>query len=140
MKKKETVLLVENWRKFIKENSDEDENIFRSFEDPKKPVNNVLDSPSDTDESSDNENFYASREPGEPEEDNAIYDLNLIKFCRSMGIDCNKNSLIEFLKNQAADSNLNIHGEEHELMFLDHGYEVDTAHGEEGSIYGDEEH
>lgn len=112
MKKKETVLLVENWRKFIKENSDEDENIFRSFEEPKKPVTNVLDSPSNTDKSSDSENFYASREPDELEEDNAIYDLDLIKFCRRMGIDCDKQSLIKFIENQSYDSGVDIHGDE----------------------------
>ena len=127
MKKKETVLLVENWRKFIKENSDEDENIFRAFPKPKKPETNVLDIPGNSDGSRDNENFYASREPDELE-DNVIYDLDLIKFCRRMGIDCNKNSLIEFLKMQAFDSNLDSYGNE-----------VGTAYDEDGTMYNDEE-
>jgi len=111
MKKKETVLLIENWRKFIKENSDEDENIFRAFPKPKKPETNVLDIPGNSDGSRDNENFYASREPDELE-DNVIYDLDLIKFCRRMGIDCDKKSLIQFLTMQSFDSDLDIDGNE----------------------------
>ena len=46
-----------------------------------------------------------------------------------MGIDCDKKSLIQFLKRQSFDSNLNIHG-----------HEIGTAYGEDGAIYDDEEH
>ena len=109
MKKKETVLLIENWRKFIKENSDEeDNNIFRSFKEPGS--NNVLDTP-DNPESS-GKNFYASSISDKIELEDQISDPDLINFCDRMGIECNKKSLIEFLGMQAFDSDLDIDGKE----------------------------
>ena len=113
MKKKETALLLENWRKFIKENSDEDENIFRSFGKP-KPNNNVLDKPNDSE--SENDNFYASNiddidEPSEEESDDREHYLR--RFCELVGINCDdKQELANYFADQAAKSGVDTFGNE----------------------------